>query len=338
MAERSTDERLLSLLLDAGGDYVAGQKLQGVLGVSRPAIHQGVERLGNLGIVIEGRRHYGYRLVEEPAVFTEILLRAYRPLVLGCPEIHFLDTVASTNSVAERLLAEGRPTPFVVLAREQTAGRGRRGRVWHSPSEGNLYASFAFRPQRPPHEMPPITLWLGVAVAACLRERLQLPVMVKWPNDLLVGGRKLAGMLTEARIDADALRDLVFGLGLNLQADTGKWPEEVRAVATSVAAHLPDGVLHPSWHRLTVELLAAVVRAYDQFIAEPTSEELCRRWPEFDALAGKSVQITGPDGPLVGAAAGIDELGRLQLRLPDGTLRPLSAGEVTLGSGPRSNP
>jgi BirA family transcriptional regulator, biotin operon repressor / biotin---[acetyl-CoA-carboxylase] ligase len=227
---RPTDERLLTQLLDAVGEFVPGQKLQAVLGVSRPAIYQCVERLASQGIVIEARRHYGYRLVEEPVVFSEVLLRAYRPLILGCPPIHFFDTVDSTNTIAERLLAVEVVTPFVVVGREQTAGRGRRGRVWHSPDAGNLYASFAFRPQRPPREMPPITLWLGIAVARLLRDRLSLPVMVKWPNDLLLHGRKLAGMLTEARIDADSLRDLVYGLGLNLRADTRSWPEEVRAV------------------------------------------------------------------------------------------------------------
>lgn len=334
--ERSTEERLLSRLLDATGDFVAGQKLQEILGISRAAIYQCVERLGHQGIVIEAKRHHGYRIVEEPAVLTEILLKAYRPLVLGCPEIHFFDSVDSTNSVAERFIAEGRETPFVVVGREQTAGRGRRGRAWHSPDAGNLYASFAFRPTRPPRDMPPITLWLGMAVARSLRDHLDLPVMVKWPNDLLLHGRKLAGMLTEARMDADSLRDLVFGLGLNLQADTSQWPEEVRAVATSAAEHLPPdhGI---SWHRLVVQIFADVIRAYHRFIAAPDASELCERWGEFDALAGTSVQVQGVSDPIVGVAEGIDQGARLRLRLPDNSILLVSSGEVTIGTRPRGD-
>lgn len=333
MPDRPTDERLLTLLLNATGDYVPGSRLQEALGVSRPAIHQTVERLGAQGIVIEARRHYGYRLVEEPAELTEVVLRAYRPLVLGCPEIVFFDSVDSTNSLAERFLAEGRETPFVVIGREQTAGRGRRGRRWHSPGGGNLYASFAFRPVRPPREMPPITLWLGLAVARAVRRVLELPVMVKWPNDLLLHGRKVAGMLTEARIDADYLRDLVFGLGLNLHADLDRWPEDVRGVATTLGEHLHPG-LTPSWHRVVVEVLAEVVRAYQAYIRGEAAESLAAEWSQYDALAGRLITAQGPRGPVQGRAAGIDPSGQLRLRRENGEELLVHAGEVTIGSGP----
>jgi BirA family biotin operon repressor/biotin-[acetyl-CoA-carboxylase] ligase len=336
MGERSTEERILTQLLDAAGDYVPGQTLQRILGISRPAIYQCVERLGQQDIVIEAKRHSGYRLAREPERLNAILLQAYRPLVLGCPMIHFLDTVDSTNSVAERYVAEGRTTPFVVLSREQTAGRGRRGRVWHSPDEGNLYASFAFRPELPPRDMPPITLWLGLAVARSLRRQLELPVMVKWPNDLLLEGRKLAGMLTEARIDADTMRDLVFGLGLNLRAETRQWPAEVRAVATAVSAHLPvEKTL--SWHRLVVEILAEVVRAYQAYLKVPGARILQDAWNDYDALAGQTVEVQGRSGPLRGLADGIDAGGNLRLRLPDGAVYPVGSGEVTIGTRPVAN-
>lgn len=329
---RPTEERLLTRLLDADGGFVPGQELQELLGISRPAIWKWVEKLGSQGIRIEAKRHYGYRFAGEPEALNALLLRAYRPLVLHCPEICFYDEVDSTNSVAERLIAEGRQTPFVVIAARQTAGRGRRGREWHSPSAGGLQASFAFRPERAPRDMPAITLWLGLAIARHLRDRLQLPVFVKWPNDLLLRGKKLAGMLTEARIDADHIRDLVFGLGLNLFADPDAWPDAVRAVATTVREHLPPA-LAISWHRLVAELLGVTVGAYKTYLQGPVGAEMQRLWPSFDALAGRRVTVRGGAFPLTGTAIGIDDASRLLIRLPDGQERAVNAGEVTLGSG-----
>lgn len=334
MQSRPTEERLLTRLLDADGDFVPGQKLQDLLGISRPAIWNWVEKLAVQGIRIEAKRHYGYRLVSEPGELNGLLLRAYRPLVLDCPLIHFFDEVESSNSTAERLIAENAETPFVVIARSQSAGRGRRGRSWHSPANGNLYASFAFRPQRAPQDMPAITLWLGLAIARQLRERLQLPVFVKWPNDLLLGGRKLAGMLTEARIDADQIRDLVFGLGLNLFADTSDWPEDVRQVATNIQDHLTPGTTL-SWHRLIAELLGAVARAYKSYLKGSSHGEMQQLWPEYDALRGRSVTVHGDARALTGTVLGIDERCRLLIRLPNGQSHAVQAGEVSIGSSPQ---
>ncbi len=330
MRERPTDERFLTLLFDATGDYVPGARLEERLGVSRPALHQCAEKLRKLGYRIEARRHHGYRLVEEPEGLSALSLAAYRPLVLGAPEMFFLDEVDSTNSAAEKRLAEGVATPFAVIADHQTAGRGRFGRPWHAGVGESLLVSLAFRPRRAPREMPSITLWLGLAVARYLREALDLPVMVKWPNDLLLHGRKVAGMLTEARMDADQLRDLVFGLGLNLRGDPAAWPTEVRERATTLQAHLAPS-LERSWSRETVRPLAALNQAYERFLEGPIGDDLVRLWPDFDALAGRTVTLAERDGPLTGTALGIDPEGRLRLRLADGHERTFAAGEVTLG-------
>jgi BirA family biotin operon repressor/biotin-[acetyl-CoA-carboxylase] ligase len=331
MHAQPTQEHLLTLLLDASGDFVAGRALQERLGVSRPAIHQIVERLRPLGFEIEAKRHSGYRILAEPQVTNQLIFDAYRPLVLGMPKVHYYEETDSTNSTAERLLAEGAETPFVVVAGSQTAGRGRRGRRWHSPSGGDLYASFAFHPNRSPREMPSITLWFGLSLARFLREQLGVPVKLKWPNDLLLDGRKLAGMLTEARIDADQIRDLIFGLGLNLLSDVEEWPPEVRAVATSLRDAGGDELRH--WrHRFLSRLFAAVCQAYKAFETGEVTGELPQLWKEFDALRGKTITLQASKEGVEGVAEGIDSEGRLVLRLPSGSLQAFSAGEVTIGT------
>jgi|TARA_B110000438_G_scaffold302139_1_gene358923 BirA family biotin operon repressor/biotin-[acetyl-CoA-carboxylase] ligase len=327
-----THEHLLTLLLDATGDFVAGRVLEDRLKVSRPAIHQIVEKLRGLGFEIEARRHSGYRLLREPLVSSALLYDAYQPLVLGAPKVYYFEEIDSTNSAAERLLSEGSPTPFVVVAGSQTAGRGRLGRRWHSPSGGDLYASFAFHPRRPPRDMPSITLWFGLAIAQFLKAELGLDVKVKWPNDLILDERKLAGMLTEARVDADQIRDLVFGIGLNVLSDPEEWPPEVRAVATSLRRAGAEGLIE--WrHRFLVRLFAAVCRAYNTFMSGTALEELVQHWPEFDALCGRTVEVHSPKEARTGVVEGIDREGQLCLRMPDGGLESFFAGEVTIGSG-----
>lgn len=326
-----THEHLLTLLLDATGDFVAGRTLEERLQVSRPAVHQIVEKLRGLGFEIEARRHSGYRLSKEPQLSSALLFDAYQPLVLGAPKVYFYEELGSTNSEAERLLSEGCETPFVVVAGRQTSGRGRLGRRWHSPSGGDLYASFAFHPRRPPREMPSITLWFGLSIAKFLNAELGLDVKVKWPNDLLLAGRKLAGMLTEARIDADQIRDLVFGLGLNVLSDSEEWPPEFRAVAISLHGAGAEGLRE--WrHRFLVRLFAAVCRAYDTFMTGSAQDELVREWPEFDALRGRRVEVQSAREAVSGIVEGIDWEGQLCLRMPDGELESFFAGEVTIGS------
>lgn len=319
------DVRLLSVLLAADGGFVPGSELTAALGISRVAVWGRLEKLREQGLAIEAQRPHGYRLASEPDALHEPLLRAYALRMGVGTDLHFYRAIDSTNSEAERLLAAGAEAPSVIVANEQTAGRGRLGRQWHSPQGGNLYASFAFRPQFPPREMSVITLWLGLAVARCLRDDFALPVMLKWPNDLLIDGRKVAGMLTEARVDADRTRDLVFGLGLNIVADLTAWPAAVRERATTLQQAAPHAL---SVNGVAMTVIKAVLSAYARFLGGDRSP-LIRDWPAFDALAGQRVEAEQGGKILRGVASGIDQSGLLRLRMDDGSERHLHSGEVT---------
>lgn len=323
------DTRLLSLLLDGKGGFVSGQRLTDALGISRVAVWGRLEKLREQGIGIEAQRHRGYRMTEEPEFLHHRLLEAYAYRLGIRAEIHFHAAIDSTNSEAERLLASAVEAPFVVVASEQTAGRGRMGRQWHSPDKGNLYTSFAFRPQVPPRDLSVITLCFGLALAKALHREAELPVRIKWPNDLLLDGRKIAGMLTEARIDADQTRDLVFGLGLNIAADTNSWPEEIQRMATTLRqnAKKPLSVNH-----VAAVAIQTVLQTAARFFSGQR-QELLADWDAYDALGGETIHTTWRGEKISGKTAGIDREGRLRLVQTSGEEVVVHAGEVSIGSG-----
>jgi BirA family transcriptional regulator, biotin operon repressor / biotin---[acetyl-CoA-carboxylase] ligase len=314
-------------LLAAGDGFVSGNRVAGLLGMSRVAIWGHVERLRTFGYEIEAVRRMGYRLKGRPATLDEFLLRAWLlPRHRGV-HIAFLPSVDSTNSEAERKLAAEVETPLIVIARTQERGRGRLGRRWESNDCGNLYVSFAFRPQLRPVRMQDFTLWMGVNVCEALANACQLGAGVKWPNDILYADRKLGGMLTEARIDADHTRDVVFGLGLNLNSQRRDWPPEVAARATSVAEALgrPVDINHTA-----SAILNRVLSAYERFVADEYRDDFTRLWERFDLLRGRRIGVLFGRERIEGVADGIDANGALRLRDDRGQLHRCLAGDVTI--------
>lgn len=244
--------------------------------------------------------------------------------------VFVVEETGSTNADAAKMLAAGTPEgDFAVVANTQTAGRGRVGRKWASAQPGNLYLSCGFRPSAlPPERLANFTLWLGVAVAKMLREKFGVPALVKWPNDIFCAGKKLAGMLTEAHADAGRVRGIVFGLGLNVNLDPATLPPEVRGIATSMRSALGGAPLDVN--RVCAETLAAVERAYADFLAGTHAAALAALWGKFDLLAGRSVTAIYGDEEIAGTAQGVDSRGSILIRDASGAVRAFSAGDVTL--------
>ena len=325
------DGSILRAFLDAGGGTVSGDELAGQLGVSRVAIWARLGRLRREGFVIEAAPRKGYRLVEGPPAAHPALIDAHLRR-LGCrTPCAVLPTTDSTNSEAERRLAKGEEAPFAVLALAQTAGRGRLGRSWQSDRTGNLYLSLAFRPFLPLDRLGPFTVWMGLAVCEHLAEAHGAELGLKWPNDLLdAQGRKVAGMLTEARVDADAVRDLVFGLGLNLEGPSADWPAELRRKAGGLR-NSASGKLDPS--AVAAGVIAALDRAWERFEEGRFAADFRKQAARRDCLRGKPVRVTLRGEPLSGVADGIEDDGALRLRLPSGKVTKVASGEVTLRGG-----
>src|SRR5512134_1189717 len=230
---QNSEELVLSFLAEAGDEFVSGEAISDKLGLTRAAVWKHVEALRAHGYRIDAIPARGYRLAEVPDRLTALELR---PLLnthdLG-QTLHAYDEISSTSDRAKELAEEGAEHGTVVIAESQTAGRGRRGRTWASPARRNLYFSVVLRPDLPPARAPELTLVASVALCDALRQA-GVEAGIKWPNDVLASGRKIAGVLTELAAEPDRVHWVVIGAGLNVNARREDFPEELRDEATSV--------------------------------------------------------------------------------------------------------
>lgn len=323
----SKEVLILRELLESGDDFVSGSRLAESLGISRVSIWSHMEKLRSQGFDFEAVRSKGYRLTLRPESLNEALIQALLPRSAKALQIAVCDKIDSSNSEAERLLAHGKETPFLVLAREQTDGRGRLGRQWHSPDNGNLYASFAFRPEVSPARLSNFTLWMGLNICECVNSFFRVESNVKWPNDLHISGRKVAGILTEARMDADQTRDLVLGIGINVNGVPNEWPPELKAIATSIRQETGSS---QDINRFTAALAGRVMLAYEQFVTDRFRPQLREKWTSYDALKDKAVSLLQGTDRIAGTARGIDPHGALVLERADGSRVLVRAGEVSI--------
>lgn len=321
----SLTKNVLRAFLEANGSFLSGTQVAESLGISRVSVHHHLDALREEGFTFKAVRNKGYQLLREPDRLNAALLEALL-LAEPCPffRSHLIEReLESTNSLAEAELSAGRDGPFFVIADTQTAGRGRRGREWHSPPGTNLYLSIGLRPSLPPARLQAITLWSGLRLCRFLRRELALPLMIKWPNDLMLYDRKVAGMLTEARVDSESTRDLTFGLGLNVNARADEFPACLQQSAISLA----EGLGHPlNLSRLAHRVLICLAEALQDFLDDAFSDELEHLWPEHDFLRGRRVCTDLASGRVLGIASN----GSLRLEQDNGALALLHSGEVSL--------
>jgi BirA family biotin operon repressor/biotin-[acetyl-CoA-carboxylase] ligase len=286
-----------------------------------------MEKLRAAGFGFDAQRAKGYRIASRPATLYAPLIETQLKVRPRNFSLIVLDEIDSTNDEAARQLAAARVVPFAILARRQTRGRGRFGRTWHSESPTNLYASFAFRPQVQPERMQTFTLWMGLNICELLTNFAGVSPGIKWPNDILFHGRKAGGMLTEARVDADQIRDLVFGLGLNVNSPAGGWPAELARRAISLAEITGQAL---DLNRLAAALIGRVLLAYETFAEGEHTKTFADLWHRYDLLRGKPVTLLEGGRRHHGVVSGVDDEGALLLRDERGKVHRFRAGEVTM--------
>ena len=319
---------ILKALLDAPDDFVSGSLLAKQLGVSRPAIHGKLEKLREKGFEFEAIRNKGYRLTQEPEVLHPALIRYYLEDAATELDVLYFPVIDSTNSEAERQTTYARKSPFAIASSCQTKGRGRLGREWYSASADNLYLSVLFEPNIPPQQLQHFTLWAGIYICRALQSFTpKAKLQIKWPNDLHCDGRKFAGMLTEAKMDSDSMRSIIFGIGINLNSNPSKFPKELRTIANSLYAIHGEEV---PINKVAARVLQAINNAYEACIHNKTTETLPEAWTPLSSLNGKPVTALQGDQAISGIASGIDASGALLLTQPDGSTIPVRAGDVTL--------
>jgi BirA family biotin operon repressor/biotin-[acetyl-CoA-carboxylase] ligase len=318
---------ILRELLAREPGWVSGAALAAKLGVSRVTVWNRIKKLREQGFAFETQRTLGYRLAERPSLLHAALIETQLKVRPRGFTLVVLDEIDSTNDEAARQLAAGRAAPFAVLARRQTSGRGRLGRSWHSEANGNLYASFAFRPSLEPSRMQTFTLWMGVNICELIVNFAHVTPGLKWPNDIFFNGRKAGGMLTEARVDADHIRDLVFGLGLNVNSAAGTWPGDLTRQAVSLRELVGEPL---DLNRLTAALIGRVLLAYASFVEGDHLRTFADLWNRHDLLKGRRVAVLEGGRRHAGVVTGVDDEGALLLRGDRGQTRRFRAGEVTL--------
>lgn len=313
-----------------GQAWRSGAEIAARLGISRAAVWKRVERLRQLGYEIEAAAGRGYRLVRaSERLLPEEVARRLGKTELGFTIVH-RDSIDSTNRLAAELARGGAAEGTVVVAEQQTAGRGRLGRSWSSPAGLNLYGSLVLRPELPPGEVPRLTLVAGIAVAdAIAAVRPELAPRIKWPNDVLLGGRKVAGVLTELDAEAERVRFVVVGIGVNLNAQPDDFPPELADKATSVAIASGERVDRAAF---TAALLGSFDAAYARF-RRGGFAALRERYDALHCLPGRRVIVEGRP-QRSGVARGVDEEGALLVEV-DGRVERVVAGEVTLSESYR---
>jgi BirA family transcriptional regulator, biotin operon repressor / biotin---[acetyl-CoA-carboxylase] ligase len=316
-------DKLIHLLAENATVIVPGPKIAAEIGVARSTVWDWIERLRSLGVEIKGHQGTGYQLAKLPDVLAPSLLKGELDDVeIGQKIVHFFRT-DSTNTVALRLAAEGAAHGTVVLAEEQTAGRGRFGRSWYSERSSGIYASVILRPALSPALAPAVTLMAGVAAHAAVERSTGLTVDIRWPNDLLVNGKKVCGILTEMSADMDRLHAVVVGIGINVNHPS--IPAELRGIATSLRL---EGGKPYSRAQLLAALLREMEKDYHLLLVEGSSA-IAKRWSAASSYArGKRIRVLTTAGAFEGTTAGLAPGGALRIRRDDGPEESLIAGEI----------
>ena len=241
-------------------------------------------------------------------------------------KIIFLETVDSTNTHAMELAGKGCEEGTVVIADAQTGGKGRLGRKWLSPAGKNIYMSIVLRPHIPPRNAAILTLMSAVSCATAIKKCSSIPVTIKWPNDLMVAGKKIGGILTEIKADMDRISYAVIGIGINVNLNPMDMPAEIGSTMTSIKHH--SGDVYPRTE-IAVEILKETDRWYS-ILLNTGKKTIADEWMLLSSGIGRTVKVTVGDTVFTGVAESIDEEGMLMLRLPDNSIKKINSGDVAI--------
>ncbi|RRJ66297.1 biotin--[acetyl-CoA-carboxylase] ligase [Paenibacillus oralis] len=321
--------RLIDMLLEHPGQYISGEEISRRLSISRTAVWKQIAKLREEGYEFESAPRRGYRLVRKPDKITHsALVRALQDRVLFGRQIRLLEKTVSTQAEVRELAEAGAPSGTLVVAEEQTGGRGRQGRAWYSPPGKGVWMSLLLRPDRQPLSFAPqLTLLIAVAVCRAVRHTAGVDAGIKWPNDLLVGGRKICGILVESVGEDELIRYAVAGIGIDVNLEAKDIPPQLQDVATSL--HIESG------RRIDrAELIGAVLAEIEQLYELYRQEGFApigHLWEALSVTLGRRVTVKTPAGDVTGLAKALDPSGALVLAGDNGNMRIIFSGEVQFG-------
>jgi len=327
------------LLKDAAPRYVSGGDIARRFNVTRAAVWKCIEELREEGYIIEASTRKGYRLVSMQDCLNAFEIQnGLNTSVVG-RSVVFLNSIDSTNSYAKRLALEGAENGTVVVAAEQTMGRGRLGRSWESPAGKGIYMSVLLKPDVEPYETPVLTLAAAVAVSDAIKEATGLDTGIKWPNDLVIDGKKVCGILFEMMSEADRVSNVILGIGINYSQEPEDFPAELKDRAISLKTASEKGAVPPcttpgsmpEFSRLSV--IRAVLKQLDivvRMVINGRTDEVLAMWKDKSVTLGREVSFTLKGVQYSGVATDITGDGKLLVECSDGVRRELLSGEVSV--------
>lgn len=317
-------EEILRLLRSADG-YISGQELCNRFGVSRTAVWKAINQLKEAGYEIEAQQNKGYRLMAAPDLMTEAEIKSLMHTEWVAKEVLYFDTIDSTNTKAQELAEKGYPSGTLVVADKQESGKGRCGRSWVSPSGTGIFMTLMIKPDINPNNASMLTLVAALAVAKAITSVTGEEALIKWPNDIVINGKKVCGILTEMNAQFDYINHIVVGIGINVHNES--FPEEISQMASSLMIEAGGKRFHRA--QIIAETMSYFEQYYDTFLKTQDLSALVREYDELLVNMNKAVRVLDPKEPFDGKAMGITPKGELIVDTWE-SRKLVSSGEVSV--------
>lgn len=320
-------DKILTILMDNKGAFVSGEAISRQLGVTRAAVWKYIKSFQEDGCLIESIPKKGYRLLNVPDILDGVVIRhGMQTQILGNQvEVH--RCIDSTNTRAKELALEGAPEGFLIIAEEQTIGKGRLGRHWVSPPGVGIWMSLVLRPKLYPSDAPKITLIAALSMVEAINSVTGLKAGIKWPNDILIRGRKVCGILTEIHADPDIIDYVVLGIGINVNTKQSDFPEALRDAATSLYIEKGHKITRNDMIRAVIERIEV---NYTKYLDSRDFDSVLSELRRHSVTLGRQVKVIGRTEALEGVALDYAEDGALLIQTENGQIQKVLSGDVSI--------
>lgn len=319
-------KELLDAFTHAGEAFLSGQHLAELIGCSRTAVWKHIEELRKEGFELEAVRNKGYRILKTPEKITADEIRLGLTTSFIGRNIHYEESVESTQRIAHRFASEDVPEGTVIIAEEQLSGRGRMDRKWHSPKYTGIWMSLIIRPNIPLSKAPQLTLLTAVAIVQAIEETTDLLPEIKWPNDILINGKKVTGILTELQAEADRIHSIIIGIGLNVNQTMEDFPLELRETASSLLIELGKTVSR-------AELIRSIFKNFENLYTLYLNQgflPIKLLWEGYTSSIGKNIRARTLTTTIEGKALGITDDGVLKLEDQTGYIHHIYSADIEI--------
>lgn len=317
--------KILRMLKTSDG-YVSGQVLCDTFGVSRTAVWKVIHQLKEEGYEIEAASKKGYCMIGVPDILSKEEIESQMETKWAGRIAAYFDEVDSTNTKAKFLAEEGAVHGTLVVAEQQNAGKGRRGRSWNSQKGSGIWMTLILKPDILPQSASMITLIAALAIAKSVKKQYALDAKIKWPNDIVVNGKKICGILTEMSSDMESINHIVIGIGIN--ANTKTFPEDIQDRATSISIEKENEIINRS--SLIADIMKEMEGLLDIFFEKENLAFMKEEYESYLINIDRKVRILEPKSEYTGISLGIGNNGDLIVKLEDGTIKEVMSGEVSV--------